>query len=67
MVEPHTSSNHNVPSNDDDGLAMNHIQDTGSENTIIRVRVEHGIKVSLTALVAPTVALFFQDMVLNVS
>lgn len=66
-MEPHTSSNRNVPSNDDSILAVKHNKDSDLGKTIIRVCVEHGVQISLNSLVAPAVTSFFQDMFMNVS
>jgi hypothetical protein len=56
-----------VPSNDDDTLAIDRHRDADAGKTIVRVRVEHGVQVSLSPLVVPAVTLLLQDLVVNVS
>lgn len=67
LVDSSAAAHRNMPSNDYGGSAVNHNLDVGTGKTIVRARVEHGIQVSLNPLVAPTVTLLFQDMVVNVS
>lgn len=67
LVEPYTNCNRNVPSNDGNMLAVGQNQGSNAGKTIIRVRVEHGIQVSLNSLVTPAVASLVQDTVMNVS
>ena len=67
MVESHTNSNRNFPSNEDNILATKHNQDSNIGKTIIRARIEHGVQVFLNSLITPAVTSLFQDMVMNVS
>jgi len=58
---------HDRPSNDGGGLTTDRNRYLDAGGTIIRVRVGHGVRVSLTPLVVPAAALLFQDLVVNVS
>ena len=66
-MEPHTGSNRGVAGNDENPLAAIFNQDPNAGKTVIRIRVENGVQVSLNSLIAPAVTSFFQDMVTNVS
>ena len=67
FVEPSTTIHHDMPSNDGGGLGTDRNGDLGAGRTIIRVRIGHGVRVSLSPLVVPAVALLFKDLVVNVS
>ena len=67
MVEPSTTVHLDMLGDDDGGLATDQNRDLGAGRTIIRVRVGHGVRVSLSPLLVPAVTLLFQDLVINVS
>lgn len=67
VVDASTTAYRNMPSDDDGESAVSHNRDTGAGKAVIRIRMHHGIQVSLNPLMVPAVTLLFQDMIVNVS